>query len=68
MPLVLVSSSARVTRWLAREEWPQAFDLFMAAETDGLLAATDLALLGEVAYAAGYLDMAIEAWERAHAG
>ena len=52
----------------ARGDWQQAFDLLMEADADGLLAATDLALLGEVAYAAGHLDVAIEAWERAHAG
>jgi hypothetical protein len=52
----------------AREDWQQAFELFMEAETDGLLAPAELALLGEVAYAAGHLDVAIEAWERAHAG
>ena len=28
----------------------------------------DLPVLGEVAYAAGHLDVTIEAWERAHAG
>jgi hypothetical protein len=40
----------------------------MEAESDGLVAPRELALLGEVAYAAGHLDVAIEAWERAHAG
>ena len=39
----------------------------MGADGDGLLAAADLAVLGEVAYAAGHLDVTIEAWERAHA-
>ena len=39
----------------------------MAADADGLLAPADLPLLGEVAYAAGHLDVTIEAWERAHA-
>ena len=34
---------------------------------DGLLAPADLPVLGEVAYAAGHLDVTIEAWERAHA-
>ena len=47
--------------------WQQAFDLFMEADADGLLAPTDLPVLGEVAYAAGHLDVSIEAWERAHA-
>jgi tetratricopeptide (TPR) repeat protein len=51
----------------ARGGWQQAFDLLMAADADGLLTPIDLPLLGEVAYAAGHLDVAIEAWERAHA-
>ena len=47
--------------------WQQAYDLLMEADVDGLLAPTDLPVLGEVAYAAGHLDVSIEAWERAHA-
>jgi tetratricopeptide (TPR) repeat protein len=47
--------------------WQQAYDLLMEADADGLLAPSDLPVLGEVAYAAGYLDVTIEAWERAHA-
>ena len=39
----------------------------MEADADGRLAPADLPLLGEVAYAAGHLDVTIEAWERAHA-
>jgi hypothetical protein len=50
-----------------RRDWQEAFDLLTAADTDGLLAPTDLPVLGEVAYAAGHLDVTIEAWERAHA-
>ena len=50
----------------ARGEWQQAFDLLMEADADGLLAPTDLPVLGGVAYAAGHLDVTIEAWERAH--
>jgi tetratricopeptide (TPR) repeat protein len=50
----------------ARNDWRQAFDLLMEADTDGLLAPTDLPVFGEVAYAAGQLEMAIEAWGRAH--
>ena len=52
---------------VARGDWQQAFDLLVEADADGLLAPTELPLLGEVAYAAGHLDVAIEAWERAHA-
>ena len=51
----------------ALNDWRQAFDLLMEADADGLLAPTDLPVLGEVAYAAGHLEMAIEAWARAHA-
>jgi tetratricopeptide (TPR) repeat protein len=51
----------------ARGAWEQAFDLFMKADADGLLAPTDLPVLGEVAYAAGHLDVTIDAWERGHA-
>lgn len=47
--------------------WQEAFDLFMEADESGLLDPGDLPVLGEVAYAAGHLDAAIETWERAHA-
>src|SRR3954451_13831926 len=50
-----------------RGDWQDAFDLFMKADTDGLAGPAELPVLGEVAYAAGHLDMAIEAWERAYA-
>jgi tetratricopeptide (TPR) repeat protein len=52
---------------VARGDWQQAFDLLMAVDADGLLAPSELSVLGEVAYAAGHLDVTIEAWERAHA-
>jgi hypothetical protein len=48
-------------------DWQQAYDLLMEADAEGSLAPTDLPMLGEVAYAAGHLDVTIEAWERAHA-
>jgi tetratricopeptide (TPR) repeat protein len=50
----------------ALNDWRQAFNLLMEADADGLLAPTDLPMLGETAYAAGQLEVAIEAWERAH--
>jgi tetratricopeptide (TPR) repeat protein len=54
-------------RVLAAEgDWQEAFDLLMEADAEGVLAAPDLPVLGEVAYAAGHLDVTIEAWERAH--
>ncbi len=52
---------------VVRGDWQNAFDLLVDADADGLLAPADLPVLGEVAYAAGDLDVAIEAWERAHA-
>jgi tetratricopeptide (TPR) repeat protein len=52
---------------VARGDWQEAFDLLMQADADGLTGLSDLPVLGEVAYAAGHLDVAIEAWERAHA-
>ena len=48
-------------------DWGQAFDLLMEADAAGVLAPSDLPVLGQVAYAAGHLDVTIEAWERAHA-
>lgn len=49
-----------------RGEWEAAYDLCMKADAEGLLGAAELPLLGEVAYAAGHLDVTIEAWERTH--
>ncbi|MGH2821666.1 MAG: transcriptional regulator [Thermoleophilaceae bacterium] len=51
----------------SRGDWQDAFDLLMKADAAGLAGPADLPLLGEVAYAAGHLEVAIEAWERAHA-
>ncbi|MGH9271996.1 MAG: transcriptional regulator, partial [Ilumatobacteraceae bacterium] len=48
-------------------QWPQAFALLTEADAGGLLGPADLPMLGEVAYAAGHLDVTIDAWERAHA-
>lgn len=50
-----------------RGDWGEAYELLGRADADGLLGAAELPMLGEVAYAAGHLDAAIEAWERAHA-
>jgi len=52
---------------VARGGWQDAFDLLMEADANGVLAPSDLPMLGQVAYAAGYLDVAIETWERARA-
>ena len=51
----------------ANGEWTLAYDLLREADAGGLLASTELPLLGQVAYAAGHLDVTIEAWERTHA-
>ena len=64
--LVQASSTAHVAR--SRGDWQQAFDLFAGRpDADGSLGPRRSPVLGEVAYAAGHLDVAIEAWERAHA-
>ncbi|HET6952434.1 MAG TPA: hypothetical protein VFI47_18785 [Acidimicrobiales bacterium] len=57
----------RARELAGRGGWQQAFELLREADADGLLAVTDLPVLGEVAYAAGHLDVTIETWERAHA-
>jgi tetratricopeptide (TPR) repeat protein len=51
----------------ANGDWDQAYGLLMQADSDGLLGPRDLPLLAETAYAAGHLDVTIEAWERTHA-
>jgi tetratricopeptide (TPR) repeat protein len=51
----------------ASGDWEEAYGLLVKADSDGLLGPGDLPLLAEVAYAAGELDVTIEAWERTHA-
>jgi tetratricopeptide (TPR) repeat protein len=51
----------------SRGEWQEAFELFMRADADGVAGPADLPVLAEVAYAAGNVDVTIEAWERTHA-
>ncbi len=60
-----VTQSARDAA--SRGEWDSAFKLLMEADAAGLLSRAELPLLGEVAYAAGHLDVTVEAWERAYA-
>jgi tetratricopeptide (TPR) repeat protein len=60
-------SVQRAREAAARGGWEEAYDLLMQADANGLADPGDLRLLGEVAYAAGHLDVTIEAWERAHA-
>ena len=51
----------------ARSDWQQAHALLLEADASAPLARSELPLLADVAYAAGHLDVTIEAWERAHA-
>jgi tetratricopeptide (TPR) repeat protein len=51
----------------ARGDWEEAYELLMKSDAGGLADPGDLGVLGQVAYAAGHLDVAVEAWERAHA-
>jgi tetratricopeptide (TPR) repeat protein len=60
-------SVQRAREAAARGDWEEAYDVVMKADADGLAGPADLALLGEVAYAAGHLDVTIEAWERTYA-
>ena len=48
-------------------DWKAGYELLIDADSQGLVGPADLPLLAEVAYAAGDLDVTIEAWERAHA-
>jgi tetratricopeptide (TPR) repeat protein len=49
-------------------DWHHAYDLLIQAEAREPLTGEALAMLADVAYAAGHLDVTIEVWERAHAG
>ena len=50
-----------------RGEWQQAHELLIEADAAAPLRGPDLALLAEVAYAAGHLDVTIATWERVYA-
>jgi len=52
---------------VARGDWQKAYDLLVEADARSPLSAPDLALLADMAYAAGHLDVTIAAWERAYA-
>jgi tetratricopeptide (TPR) repeat protein len=52
---------------VSRGEWQQAYDLLIEADARSPLGATDLALLADMAYAAGHLEVTIATWERAYA-
>lgn len=52
---------------VSRGEWQQAYGLLMETDARTPLSAPDLALLADMAYAAGHFDVTIAAWERAYA-
>ena len=60
-------SLERAREAAARGDWDDGYEFLMQADSDGLLGPAELPLLGGVAYAAGHLDVTIEAWERTHA-
>ena len=60
-------SLERAREAAADGDWEAGYELLMEADSHGLVGPADLPLLAEVAYAAGHLDVTIEAWERAHA-
>lgn len=57
---------ARARDAVSRGEWQQAYDLLGQADAQSPLSAADLALLADMAYAAGHVDVTIASWERAY--
>ncbi len=58
---------ARAREAISRRDWQQAHDFLVEADAIRPLSGPDLALLAQVAYAAGHLNVTIDAWERAYA-
>src|SRR5688500_170151 len=56
----------RVRDAVSRGDWQQAFQLLMESDAQSPLNAADLALLADMAYAAGHFDVTIATWERAY--
>src|SRR5262249_6931353 len=52
---------------VARGDFPVAFGLLSGADAEGTLPAAGLPFLGQLAYAAGQLDVVFSTWERVHA-
>src|SRR5215211_3924349 len=50
-----------------RGDWQRAHELLIGADARTSLGGPELVLLADVAYAAGHVDVTIDAWERAHA-
>jgi tetratricopeptide (TPR) repeat protein len=74
-PATLVSTSdasagevllERARDAVSRGQWQQAYDWLVETDARFPLGAADLALLADMAYAAGHLDVTIAAWERAY--
>src|SRR5688500_11396275 len=59
-------SVTRAREAAERGAWEEAYDLLRSADADAPLGPAELPLLAEVAYAAGHLDVTIDAWERTH--
>src|SRR3954471_1621405 len=59
-------SVQRAREAAARGEWEAAYDVLMEVDANGLADRGDLPFPGGAPYAAGHLDVTIEAWERAH--
>src|SRR5215213_2826058 len=51
---------------VAEGHWQQAYDLLTQADAVAPLGAADMALLADMAYAAGLIDVTIATWERAY--
>lgn len=50
----------------AAGDWHGAYELLIAGDASTTLGGADLELLAGVAYAAGHLDVTLDAWERRH--
>jgi tetratricopeptide (TPR) repeat protein len=53
---------------VASGDWQDAYERLVASDATTPLTGADLALLAGVAYAAGHLDVTIDAWERLYRG
>lgn len=62
----LADAVKRARAAVARGDWQAAYDHMTTADAEGIADPAELRVLGEVAYAAGHLDVCIETWERAH--
>jgi hypothetical protein len=49
-----------------RGDWTEAYGLLAEADAEAGLSGSDLAVLATTAYAAGHVDVTIDAWERLH--